>query len=491
MLRHIDRGEGVQLDHRSIRAAQATWSAKPLAERLKVVRALRTAIAEGARELAETVPFESPGQLRRNLADTLVSEVLPLAEACRFLERRAERILAPVRQSSRLRPVWLGGVEVETRREALGVVLVIGPGNYPLFLPGAQAVQALVAGNAVLWKPAPGGSAAAFALRSLLVESGLDARLLTVLDDGPEAAQAAIEQGVDKVVLTGAASTGRAVMRSLAETLTPSVMELSGCDAVFVLPGADLERVIEAIAFGMRFNGSATCMAPRRLIVSEAVAATLVPGLASALRSLEPVQVTQKSQRLLSDLVEEATLFGARVLLNGQSGESGSAELVGVTLVDRGLPSMRLAKTDIFVPLLTILNAETNEDALDVYGQCPYALTAAVFGPEKAARDFAGRVRAGCVLVNDVIVSTADPRASFGGRGMSGFGSTRGAEGLLEMTAVKNILVQRSKGRRAWMPTTAAHGDLFVALLRVIHGRGVGRRLEALRDLLKAARGMK
>jgi len=152
---------------------------------------------------------------------------------------------------------------------------------------------------------------------------------------------------------------------------------------------------------------------------------------------------------------------------------------------------MRIAKTDIFAPLLTILNAETNEDALDVYSQCPYALTAAVFGPEEKARLFAGRVRAGCVLVNDVIVASADPRASFGGRGLSGFGSTRGAEGLLEMTAVKNILVQRSTSRRAWKPTTVAHGDLFVALLRVLHGRGGRSRFEALRDLVKAARGMK
>jgi len=474
----LDKGESVHLDHRSIRLAQAAWSAKPLAERLKVVRALRTAIGDGGRELAKTVPLESAGQLHRSLADTLVSEVMPLAEACRFLERRAEQILAPVRQSSEL-------------REALGIVLIIGPGNYPLFLAGSQAIQTLVAGNAVLWKPAPGGSAVAFALKTLLVESGLDARLLTVLDESPAAAQVAIERGVDKVVLTGSANTGRAVMRSLAETLTPSVMELSGCDAVFVLPGADPERVVEAIAFGMRFNGSATCMAPRRLIVSEAVAATLGPRLATALRSLEPVPVTRASLKLLSELVEEATLFGAGVLLNGQSGDSGSAATVGVTLVDGGLPSMRIAKTDIFAPLLTILNAETNEDALDVYSQCPYALTAAVFGPEEKARLFAGRVRAGCVLVNDVIVASADPRASFGGRGLSGFGSTRGAEGLLEMTAVKNILVQRSTSRRAWKPTTVAHGDLFVALLRVLHGRGGRSRFEALRDLVKAARGMK
>jgi aldehyde dehydrogenase (NAD+) len=232
-------------------------------------------------------------------------------------------------------------------------------------------------------------------------------------------------------------------------------------------------------------------MAPRRLIVSEAVASRLAPKLASALRALELVPVTQTARMLLADLVEEATLYGARVLLNGQVNESGGTNAVGVTLVDRGLPSMRIAKTDILAPVLTILYAETAEDALEVHQQCPYALTASVFGPHRDAKAFALRIRTGTVLVNDVIVASADPRASFGGRGLSGFGATRGAEGLLEMTAVKNVLVQTSRSRKAWQPTTAAHIDLFAALLKVLHGRGVVRRLAAVRDLVNAARGLK
>jgi acyl-CoA reductase-like NAD-dependent aldehyde dehydrogenase len=478
----------VPVDLRLVRGAQERWAAVPVDRRMRLFRAIRHGVAERALELAATVPPHLPGQLQRSAADTLASEVLPLAEACRFLERVVERLLAPVRESVRLRPLWLGGVSVETRREPLGIVLIIGPGNYPLFLPGAQALQALAAGNAVLWKPAPGGSSAARALRALMVDNGLDPLLLTVLDESAEAAYAAMDAGVDKVVLTGSAATGRAVMRRLADDLTPSVMELSGCDAVFVLAGADLDRVVEAVAFGLRFNGSFTCMAPRRLILSDSLADLMAPMLVKALRQASPVSVSYASRKLLSELVQEAVLLGAQVLLHGQpSGLDGNSG-IGATLIDQGTPQMRAACTDIFAPSLTILRAGSEDAMLEAHRQCPYALTASVFGPEPKARAFASRIHAGTVLINDVLVSSADPRASFGGRGMSGFGATRGAAGLLEMSGIKSVIVQRSRSRRAWQPTTEVHAGLFAAFLRCMHGKGWLSRLKGLLALVKSAR---
>jgi acyl-CoA reductase-like NAD-dependent aldehyde dehydrogenase len=477
------------LDLAAMRVAQQAWAQQPIARRLRIVRALRHNIAEHSQWLAGTVPLDRPGLLHRTLADTLCSEVLPLAEACRFLEREAAGLLAPVRQSKRTRPLWLNKVRVETRRQALGVVLIIAPGNYPLFLPGVQALQALCAGNAILWKPAPGCSGAANAVRSMLIANGLDERLFTVLDETSQAAQAAIASGVDKVILTGSADTGRAVMRSLAETLTPAVMELSGCDAVFVLDGADLDRVAAALSFGMRFNSSATCMAPRRLILSNTLADQLVPNLVAAMTEIAPTPLPQPTRQLLRELVDEATLFGARVPLNGLDNDGyEAASAAGVTLIDRAASSMRIAQSDIFAPVLTILRAESLDHALSLHRECPYALSASVFGAPRAAAHFASRVHAGTVLINDIIVASADPRVSFGGLGASGFGSTRGALGLLEMTSAKTVITQRSASLRAYQPTTAAHAGLFASLLRILHGRGFTTRFSALRELITAAR---
>src|SRR4051794_4878894 len=129
---------------RGSRAVQQQWSATKIRDRLKVIRRFRHLLAANCEELAASVS--------RLQDETLISEVLPLADACRFLERNAERILAPQRPGRSGRPFWLWGVEVEIRREPCGVVLVIGPANYPLFLPGVQVLQALAAGNAVYVK---------------------------------------------------------------------------------------------------------------------------------------------------------------------------------------------------------------------------------------------------------------------------------------------------------------------------------------------------
>jgi acyl-CoA reductase-like NAD-dependent aldehyde dehydrogenase len=475
----------------SMRHAQKAWAATHIRERLRMLRAVRHAIAAEAGAVAASVPRNIPGALHRTNADTLMVEVLPLLEAIRFLEREAEWILRPQQMSTLSRPFWLGGVTTEIQRAPLGIVLIIGPANYPLFLPAAQALQALAAGNAVLWKPAPGGEEAARVIRGLLVAAGLDTSLVTVLDSSTAAATDAIRAGVDKVFLTGSATTGRAVMSELAETLTPSVMELSGCDAVFILDGADLNRVVDALTFGMRLNGSATCMAPRRVFATPSMAKQLSGLLATALDGIQPIPVPQKTHDLLEALVSEATALGANALLNGLGYGSAECPAVCATLLMSAAPHMRITQTDIFAPVLSLIEVANEDEAVTAYTHCPYALSASVFGPRKKAEALAGRLLAGNVLVNDIIVATADPRAPFGGRGKSGFGVTRGREGLLEMTALKILQFQTSSSRRAYQTTTAKHAELFVGYIEGIHGKGWRQRWLGMVKLFRAARKMK
>jgi acyl-CoA reductase-like NAD-dependent aldehyde dehydrogenase len=462
------------------RAAQQIWARKGLRARLALLRRARHRIAKTAEQIAQTVPCEQPGALHRSVADTLVSEVLPLVEACRYLEREAGWILAPQRLSTHTRPFWLRRVTAETRREPLGVVLIIAPANYPLFLPGVQTLQALAAGNAVLWKPAPGGMAAAQALRDTLLGCGLDPALLQLLDESTQAAGDAIADGVDKVFLTGSADTGTAVLHELAAHLTPAVMELSGCDAVFVLPGADVGRTVAALTFGMRLNGSATCMAPRRLfLVGDR--AGLLPALVDQLDSLPPIALPVSTQIQLVDLLEDAARLGGSIRIEG------STEELRYVLIGGATADMRIAQSDLFAPVLCVFRVPDTEAAIAAHAPCPYALTAAIFGPEPDARALASRLPVGTVLINDLIVATADPRISFGGRKSSGFGVTRGREGLLEMTALKTIVAQRSRDLRAYRPTTAQHQPFFAAYIETVHGGTWLARLHGLRRFLRAA----
>ncbi len=441
------------------RAVAAAWAALPVARRLTVIARTRRLIGDRAAELA--------GLVARPAADTLVAEVLPLAAAAAWLVRHAGWALRP-RPARGRRPVWLAGVRSIIRREPMGVVLILGPGNYPLFLPGVQALQALAAGNAVCVKPAPGGGAVMQALAGLLAEAGLPAGVLQVLEDSAETGRAAARAAFDKIVLTGSAETGRSVLAACADGLRPAVVELSGNDAVFVLPGADLELVASCLAYGLRLNAGATCIAPRRVFVLAEMAERLEAELTRKLAGMEAPPMGPR----LAGLVSAALAEGARLVRERP------------VVLAAARPEMALLVEDVFAPWLAIVPVAGPDAALAAAAQCPYALGASVFGPETAARAFATRVHAGSVCVNDVIVPTADPRLPFGGRGRSGFGATRGEDGLLEMTAAKAISVRRGRFRPHLHAPRPGDEARFAALVAMLHG-GWRARAAALRQLAR------
>ncbi len=457
------------------RKAQAAWAARPLHARLAIVRRVRHGLATRATDVLNAFP----AMLVRNRAESLVAEIVPLVEACRYLERKAPRLLRPRRFRTRLHPAWLSGVALRVHREPLGVVLILGPWNYPLLLPGVQTLQSLAAGNAVVLKPGRSGTRVARLLRDILVEAGVPPNLVVVLDEAEETGYAATEAGVDKVFLTGSAQTGEQVLRQLSKSLTPAVMELSGCDAVYVRADADLELVIKALRFGLSFNGGATCIAPRRVFVSVSIAADLESGLTAMARTVAPWPVPVDSLQQVRRLVDEAERSGARVLTGRIENDRMSPVIIA-----NAHPEMGLLQTDVMAPLLGLVTVSDDDEALAAAAACPYALGATIFGSEREAQKLACRVPAGVVVINDMIVPTADPRLSFGGRGRSGYGMTRGAEGLLEMTRLKTVAVRRG----SWRPHLEEPGPdderLFRSYLGAVHGGTWKGRLSHCRELL-------
>jgi acyl-CoA reductase-like NAD-dependent aldehyde dehydrogenase len=440
------------------RLAAGAWRETSLSVRLGIVRRVRLAIAARAVSLAETL------EARRPVSDTLTAETLPLLAAMRFLERQATSILAPQRLHGG-RPAWLFGVSAEIRREPYGAVLILAPSNFPLFLPGAQILQALVAGNAVCVKPAPGCAAPLQALAAILAEAGLPDGLLQVLDDSVATGVAASRAGFDRIVLTGSATTGRQVLLAAAETLTPTTMELSGNDAVFVLPGADIRTTAQSLAYGLRLNGGATCIAPRRVFVLKSEAETLEHALLTCAADIPPAVVPPEVAARLDTLMDEAIVQGARLVTPRCKGGG-----TPVTILADAKPQMRLLQEDVFAPWLALIPVANIEEALAALSLCPYALGASIFGPVEAAIALAGRIPSGSICINDLIVPTADPRLPFGGRGRSGFGVTRGAEGLLEMTVIKTVSVRRGRFRPHLAAAKPGDVKRYAALIGLLYG---------------------
>lgn len=459
-----------------VRSAQARWARTPLEQRLKCIRRLRSLIAAHGQRLAVAA-----ADVRRcSAAEALVTEVIPFAEACRFLERDTKSLLAPRRLGLRGRPLWLTGVWSEIHREPHGVVLIIGPGNYPLLLPGVQMIQALVAGNGSLLKPGLGTSAVTRELVDLMVASGFDPDLIAVLPESSAVARAAILGRPDKVIFTGSAETGEKILAQLAPQLIPATMELSGCDAVIVRSDADLDLVVKALAFGLKLNNGATCMAPKRVFVAAARATELEGRLAQVLRK---GQAELPANPRLNLLLEEALARGAHVIAGDISSDGA---IIGPLVLGGVAPETALLRADIFAPVLAIVTVANDDEAVMRSNDCPFALTVSVFSrDEGAARGLATQVRAGVVTINDLILPAADARTPFGGRGRSGFGVTQGAEGLLEMTVPKVVTVTRSKFRPAFAPLRTGDAVLFASYLALTHGSGLPDRWRALITLLR------
>lgn len=403
---------------RAARSAQLSWANQTFKDRGRYFRRLRGLIASNALPLAEA----AAGLKWRPVSEKLASEVVPLADTCRWLEKRPERVLRPRSGGTRHRPLWLQGVSFQVHRRPWGTVLIIGPANYPLFIPGAQILHALAAGNAVLFKPAPGTETVAAAFAELAYDAALDPLLLQLLPSGEEFAIAAIRAGVSKIIFTGRSENGQNVLAEAAIQNTPAVMELSGDDACLVLADADLELVIRCLQFSSRWNDGDTCMAPRRLIVVEPIAAEFLAKLQAAPGiSRLPIRVVPDEKTAVAEA--EASSFG-----------------LGISIFSSDLVRARL---------------------------------------------LASKISSGVALINDVIVPTADPRMPFGGVKASGFGVTRGDEGLLEMTFPQVIAARRGGFRPHLAELNGNSSNLFTAFLFAAHGEPK-QRIRGIRELFVA-----
>jgi acyl-CoA reductase-like NAD-dependent aldehyde dehydrogenase len=465
-----------------VRAAQARWARVPLSSRLSIAREIRRLMAENASGLARASAFARS----RPPVEALTSEVLPLIEACRFLEREAKALIAPRRMGRRGLPIWLRGVRSEIHREPLGVVLIIGPGNYPLFLPGVQLLQALIAGNGVLLKPGIGATAAATVLLSLICRAGIDPELVALLPESSDAARAAIAANPDKVLFTGSAATGEKIRADLAPRTTPSIMELSGCDAVIVRADADIELVVKALVFGLELNGGATCISPKRVFVARDVAPELEAKLADALRSFPEngIVIGSPLAGRMRTVLGDAVAGGARMIA-GEIRENGT--IAGPVVMAGVSQEAQLLREDFFAPVASLVSVVDDREALLCANDSAYGLAASIFTQdEAAARSLAAGIDAGTVTINDIIVPTADPRLPFGGRKLSGNGFTRGAEGLLELTVPKVVTLSRGKFRPAFFPSHPGDEAVFLSYLQLAHQRGLASRLGAILNFIKS-----
>jgi acyl-CoA reductase-like NAD-dependent aldehyde dehydrogenase len=469
------------------RHAQRLWADTPIRQRLRVVREFRHLLVERC----DTITSAVEADLARLPDQVIATDVLPTAAAAKFLEQHAARILKPRKVG--WRPLWLMGCRDVVHRRPHGVVGIIGTWNYPLFLNAVPILHAAVAGNAVLWKPSENAPRFAAVLTDLFRTAGFPPDLIVTLPATREAGPMLAEADVDFVHFTGSDAVGRKLASRLGERLIPSALELSGCDAMFVLNDADVELAARAAWYGATLNRGQTCMAVRGAYVAESVYERFVQALRPLVEAANPMTLTTVGQAVRAgEAVGEAKAAGCHVV-------HGAVDLAGLSAVPPTLvlnpdavPDLAVNVVASFAPLLCVTPFADLEEALLFHAACPFKLTAAVFSRDTtAAKKLAARLPVGSVTVNDVIVPTAHPGTPFGGCGASGWGVTQGDEGLLQMTVPQTVTVRSGKFRPhidTELNADSAGGDVVSGMLKMTHARGLGDRWRGLKQMIGGMR---
>jgi len=445
LIAQVAEGDAADVDGAVTAARRAfddgRWSNRKPAERKRVLLRLADLIRDHVDELALLESLDAGKPIR----DTLAVDVPSAATTFQWYAETIDKVYGEVG------PTGPDALSLVTR-EPIGVVAAIVPWNYPLIISAWKLGAALSTGNAVVLKPASQTPLSAIRLAELAVEAGLPAGVLNVVT-GPGAvvgSALARHPGVDKVSFTGSTPVGLSLMRDIGETDVKAItLELGGKSPQVVLSDCgDLEAAASAIGWGIFYNGGQTCNAGSRLIVHRSVRQELVERIAALGRELQPGEPLDPATRL-GAMVDGSHLEkvlgyvrlgvgeGATVIAGGERvmAETGGF-YVPPTILDGVDNGWRVAREEIFGPVLTVTEFEDEADALAIANDTHFGLAAGIWTRDVTkAHRMARAMRAGVVWVNTF--DTADITVPFGGFKQSGFGRDKGLHALDGYTQLK------------------------------------------------------
>jgi acyl-CoA reductase-like NAD-dependent aldehyde dehydrogenase len=464
------------------REAQVAWAARSIEERIHILAPVKDRVLDRADAIGGEVHRETG----KPEVEAILSEVLPSADVVDYWRLSIEELLGPIEMQ--LDRMAYPGKSGWTYREARGTVGLITPWNYPVALPLRTLIPALLAGNAVVWKPSevtPGVGALVAALFEGLLPDGV----LSVAHGGGDVGQALAEADVDLVVFVGGVATGRKVAKACAERVSPCALELGGKDAAIVLADANLVRAANGVVWGALTNAGQNCGAIERVYVERAVADVFIEKVKAEVAALRPgvdvgPMTTERQRSVVAEQVASEKANGGTILLGGETAERFIAPIVIRVESDTSL----LMQEETFGPVIPIAVVADAEEAITRANASRFGLTASLWTKDiTRAEALAHRLRAGVVTINNHAFTGALPGAPWTGYGHSGYGVTNSPLALDTLTRPRFVLTDRSGAKRElwWYPYTPGLRQVAVSMALVRSGTtGVFKKISAVFALL-------
>jgi aldehyde dehydrogenase (NAD+) len=432
-----DDAAGVVADVRRVFNSGRTRSLTWRAEQLRAVERM----CEGREpEIAEALASD----LGRSSFEAWLGDIGSTKAEAAFARKHLKKWVKPKRYGLPLaQQPGKGWVQYDP----LGVILVIGPWNYPFYLCMAPVVAAIAAGNGMVIKPSELAPATS-ALIARLVPEYLDSEAIRVVEGDAAVTQDLMAQGFDHALFTGGTEIGRKIMAAAAPTLTPVTLELGGKSPVVVLADADLDVAARRIAWIKMLNSGQTCIAPDYVLADRSIAAELADKIVATIAEFRAEEKDPSlrivNERQFDRLVSLISATSGTVVTGGRSDRA--ALRIEPTVIVNPAADDPVMSDEIFGPILPIIAVDSPEAAVAFVNARPKPLALYIFtASQQVARDLVDRMPSGGAVVNHVAVHCLVPQLPFGGVGASGMGAYHGKWGFEALSHRRAVLAKSTK----------------------------------------------
>jgi len=443
----VDRGGAVEAVAKA-RQAQPAWAALPVAERSKALGRIHKRFLQNAEKFVELLTAENG----KTAGEAWTSEVIANSDLFLYWMGNAAQFLK--RERVPLNPINYPGKTAFIEYLPRGVVGIIAPWNLPVAIPLRGIIPALLAGNAVVFKPSSRCPQIGELIRDTFAPELPDGLLQVVIGRG-DTGTAIIEAGIDFLAFTGSVPVGKQLGALCAERLIPCALELGGKDAAIVLADCDLERTAQGITWGAYFNAGQNCAGIERVYVEKSIADAFIARATSITKELRAGidygPMTTPQQRELVESQVATALEGGAVCEAG--GERGKEEgfwyqptlLTGVT------HEMEIMREETFGPVLPVQVVADAEEAVRLANDSKYGLTASVWSKNTQwAMELGRRLEAGVVTINNHSFTGAVASLPWSGIKETGFGATNSHLAIGEMVRPRVLLIDKAKAKEMW-----------------------------------------